>query len=320
MVTESVRAISLLDRNGQFKEFRSAAIKRMRFLEYLAWFRGWVSRKDLMDRFDIGPTAASSDFSTYTESYSENLAYDLKKKRYTCTKAFIPAFEHDPNRALQSLARASNDGVPETASPIPVAGCPSIQREMAANVVATISRAISTHSEVIANYTSLTSGSRPRKLVPLALVSDGFQWRVRCFDRAKGFRDYMLVRFDSVESLQWGGGADISLSDDPQWCKKITLKFRPHPRFKYRAAVISSFAFDDSELLNVTVRVAEIGYLLRQWPVDVTESALLESTAYQLHLSNVCDVREEINSSDDNHWILDALIAEQEEIAGISDS
>lgn len=315
MATESGRSVSIADRARRFSVLRSAAIKRIRYLEYLAWFRGWVSRKDLMDRFDIGPTAASSDFSTYTEAYKANLIYDLKQKRYTCAQSFRPAFHHNLERVLHSLSEASVDGGPSGAAHIPVATAPNIQRPMAADVVAAISRAISTRSEVHASYVSLSTGEAERRLVPLALVTDGFQWRVRCKDREKDFRDYMLVRFESVRCGTWGSGADVALSDDAQWKALVEMRLRPHPKNRYQDAVRRSFDFDSDDTLRVQARVSELGYLIRQWPIDVTRDALLEGSAYQLHLANSHQLREQIRAVQEDSWILDALVDEQEEIA-----
>lgn len=315
MATESERSVSIADRDRRFSDLRSAAIKRIRYLEYLAWFRGWVSRKDLIDRFDIGPTAASSDFSTYTEAYEANLIYDLKQKRYTCSKSFKPAFHHNLERVLHSLSEASVDGGPNDAAHIPVATAPNIQRPMAADVVAAISRAISTRSEVIASYVSLSTGGAQRRLVPLALVTDGFQWRVRCKDREKDFRDYMLVRFQSVRCGIWGSGADVALSDDAQWKAVVEMQLRPHPKNRYQDAVRRSFNFDSNDTLRVRARVSELGYLIRQWPIDVTSDAVLEGSAYQLHLANSNQLREQIRTVQEDPWILDALVDEQEEIA-----
>lgn len=315
MATESERTDAALDRYARFSDARAATVKRMRYLEYLAWFRGWVSRKDLMERFDIGPTAASSDFSAYTEAYEENLLYDLKRKRYTCASGFKPAFSHNLDRVLQSLAEASRDGGPVEAVHIPVATPPKIQRQMEPQIVSAISRAISTRSEIQATYVSLTSGGAERTLVPLAWVSDGFQWRVRCLDREKGFRDYMLVRFTAIQCREWGSGADISITDDQQWAAIVELEIHPHPLFEYRDAVLSTFNFDDNQTLNVRVRVSELGYLIRQWPIDVTEGARMRGSAYQLHLANSAQVADAVRAVKNDRWVIDALIGEQEEIA-----
>ncbi|WP_123658993.1 hypothetical protein [Salinisphaera japonica] len=322
MVSKNERIGLAIDRGKSFEELRNAVKKRMRYLEFLAWFRGWVSRKDLMERFDIGPTAASSDFTIYSDAYPNNLRYDLKKKRYVSTPEFAPAFRHNLRRALQSLSSALDDDArSDTEVPIPVAPCPSIQRELDPSVVATICRSISTRSEIIANYTSMSSGDKARRLVPLALLSDGFQWRVRCFDRARsrhGFRDYMLARFGVIEQGSWESGRDISLRNDPQWSNYVCLEFAPHPKAQYRPAVLSSYDFDDQEVLRVNVRVAEVGYLLRLWPVDVTESALLSSNAYQLHLANSLQVQQIVENVTQNEWIFDSLAAEQTELAELN--
>ncbi len=89
----------------------------------------------------------------------------------------------------------------------------SIKRKVPVPLVASITRCIYQRRQMIAEYFSLTSGSRGRLLSPVALINDGLRWHVRCFYHEENeFRDYNLARFIEVQER------DLSdVSEVPGW-------------------------------------------------------------------------------------------------------
>ena len=58
-----------------------------------------------------------------------------------------------------------------------------------------------------------------------------------------------------------------------------------HPGLEHPEAIILEYGLDN-DLLNVEVRAAVAGYLLRKWNVDCTEDHHLKGPEYHLWLKN----------------------------------
>jgi hypothetical protein len=87
-----------------------AARERLRAVEMLLWWRGWVGRGDLLERFGISAAQASSDFQKYLELNGKEIFYQTSRKRYEATAAFECQL-HPP--ALEEAVRvllAGDDG------------------------------------------------------------------------------------------------------------------------------------------------------------------------------------------------------------------
>ncbi len=75
-------------------------------------------------------------------------------------------------------------------------------------------------------------------------------------------------------------------TEDNQWMRKMDLHIVPHPvNVQYPQAIELDYGMDGG-MLQLTVRAALVGYLLRRWNVDCTEDSSLKGGEYQLWLSN----------------------------------
>lgn len=63
-------------------ESKWATQKRLRWIEFLLWWRGWVGRADLQETFGISPAQASGDMQCYVEMNPEAMRYHTSRKRY----------------------------------------------------------------------------------------------------------------------------------------------------------------------------------------------------------------------------------------------
>ncbi|MDN7182639.1 WYL domain-containing protein [Caballeronia sp. SEWSISQ10-4 2] len=271
--------------------------ERLYYIEFLALFAGQVSRKDLTGRFGISEPAATKDLSLYSELAPSMLRYDLRRKCYVFDGG-KPYFKHNVEQALHALAGiGAVDYDPSRTKRLPGWVSSSIRRELALDLVSTLTRSIEQHQYVIAEYTSLSSGSRKRKLSPLAVVNDGLRWHIRCFDHdRKEFLDYALTRFESAEV---GGASDIGLADDKEWSTEVTLKLVPHPKADHPEATCVDFDMLDGAKL-VTLNACLVGYFLRHWHVDYSVDASGSPRAQQLFLAN----RIELQRSGVPSWAL----------------
>ncbi len=273
-------------------DHRDIQLERLFYLEFLALFTGQVSRKDLVVRFGISEPAATKDLSLYSELAPGRLQYDLRQKCYILAED-KPYFTHDVEQSLYALAGeraiAINSG---HAKRLPSWVNCDIKREIPLLLAATISRCIYQGRKLIADYASLSSGVKKRTLSPLALVNDGLRWHVRCLDHdhnTDAFRDYNLARFGKVSIGEVG---NVSLEDDPAWMNEVTLKLIPHPNAEHPETVKMDYAINE-EAKFVTLKSCLVGYFLRHWHIDYSDTGTGDPRAQQLFLANKQELSEQ---------------------------
>lgn len=260
--------------------------ERLFYLEFLALFTGQVSRKDLVTRFGISDPAATKDLSAYTELAPGRLQYDLRRKCYVLVEDH-PHFSHDVDQALYALAGERAIAIStQHAKRLPSWVHCDIKRKTPLSVAAAITRCMYQGQKLIADYSSLSSGTKKRTLAPLALVNDGLRWHVRCFDfeaEKDQFRDYNLARFGNVSA---GEPANVSLQDDPHWMQEVSLKLVPHPKAKQPETIKVDYDFLGEDAKYVTLKSCLVAYFLRHWHIDYTDEGACNPKAQQLFLAN----------------------------------
>ncbi len=273
--------------------------ERLFYLEFLALFTGQVTRKDLVLRFGISEPAATKDLSLYAELAPDMLRYDMRQKRYVLGEG-VPHFTHDVEQALYALAGERAIAMDtEHAKRLPGWVNCDIKRKMPLPLVMAITRCMYQGRKIVAEYVSLSNGSRQRVLSPLALVNDGLRWHVRCFDHEhKQFRDYNLTRFSRVEQ---GDLSDVRLEADKEWKTEVRLRLVPHPRAAHPETICIDYEITE-DAKYVTLRACLVGYFLRQWHIDFSDSASGNPRAQQLFLDN----KNELLESGVSRWAFEA--------------
>ena len=249
-----------------------------------------MSRKDLVSRFGISEPAATKDLSLYGELAPGMLRYDLRKKCYAHSDG-NPIFEHNVEQALFSLlgerAIALNS---EHGKRVSGWVSSSIKRTTPLPLVATITRCIYQNRKMTAQYGSMSSGQRIRQLSPLAMVYDGLRWHVRCFNHeANDYRDYNLTRFSTVSAED---PSDVRLDDDAEWNTQVQLRLVPHPKALHPETIRLDYRISEDALV-IKLRASLVGYFLRQWHVDFSDSAAGNPRAQHLYLENKADLLSE---------------------------
>lgn len=299
------------DRNMAFEDLRLSAVNRLRYMEFLIWFRGYVSRKDLIDQYKIAEAAATKDFKLYSDAYPENLTYDVRAKRYMLSEKFYAAFKHESRAALSALAGIGSHRPYTRSQLIESDVVRGVHRLNKPDIVAALTRAISLNSSIHCVYSSVGSGTKERQLAPRALASDGDRWHIRAFAPDKGeFRDYTLSRFQRVDLDGVGTAKVFDNEVDESWHTMIPIKLIAHPNADHPGSVEASFKIYDG-LLELEVRCAMLGYFLRRWRIDVTDDAVMNPASYQLRLANVDEVRTSVERITDSKWPLESLVKEQ---------
>lgn len=261
--------------------------QRLKYIDFCLLFQGHISRLELLQKFEVGLSAATRDFNEYKQHCPNNLNYDNANKRYYQTATFTPLFEHDARTTLIKLANKISEGSdPVGDIQFPVEA-PSQLNVPNLFIVAKLIQAIINQQAVSIIYTSLSSGSGARELVPHAIVDNGLRWHVRAFDRkTNSFRDFVLTRISKVSLLNDEPQHFEQKDEDHQWQRVMKIQLIPHPKnIQHPTAIELDYAMENG-VLEIDVRAAMAGYLLRRWNVDCTENASLKGGEYQLWLRN----------------------------------
>lgn len=216
---------------------RWSAQERLAHIERIAYWRGWVRRGDLCDRFSISLPQASADIGEYMRVNPSGLRYNGNDKRYDATEAFKCQL------TKPSLADASeilSEAV--TVEPLTVARVEMPARAAKADVVREVVRAIANSTAVEIYYFSVHSGTEGwRQISPRALAHDGFRWHTRAWCEAeRAYKDFVLGRVDRIRRTE----VKTSPPRDKDWESWTTIRFRPHKKLNLvqRRAMEMDFA------------------------------------------------------------------------------
>jgi len=273
--------------NKNITEFNYAQKQRLAFIDFLLMFKGSFSRNDLTTKFEMGMANATRDIALYRELAPKNSEFNNPTKTYIQAKSFKSLFEYDARKTLVKLANNISDGfdgVMEVAFPV---NAPMQLNVPDINIVAKLVQAVLNKKVISIIYTSLSSGSKAREIIPHTIVDNGLRWHVRAFDRnTNSFRDFVITRISKVTSRETVADEFEKELEDNQWMRKMDLHIVPHPvNVQYPQAIALDYGMDNG-VLKLNVRAALVGYLLRRWNVDCTEASSLKGGEYQLWLSN----------------------------------
>lgn len=250
-----------------------AARERLRLLELLLWWRGWVGRSDLLERFGISAAQASSDFQKYLDLNGREISYQTSRKRYEATANFSCRL-HEPS--LEEAVRVLLAGELHAAAPAGRAGGMSDKvavlslpkREAVPAIVRRVFVALLAGQRLRVFYHSLSSNAATsRYLRPAALAWDGRRWNVRAWcENRQAWRDFVLGR---ISKADWPESAAESLPPDDEWLTWETVQLRLNPELgeEAKAALKMDYGLD-SEVMEVRVRRALRGYLLAEMFID----------------------------------------------------
>jgi len=261
--------------------------ERLFHIDFKLYFLGTVNRNDLVSRFGIKEAAASRDLSLYKDLASKNIEYDTKAKTYIQREGFTPLFEYSGSQTLAALLHGFGDDFVGTQKSIVTSEAPTQLNFPHIPNLAHITRAIHNKQAIRISYRSLSSGLSEREIVPFALVDNGLRWHVRGYDRAKNrFSDFVINRIERPCGLPHSDVNEYESRDaDIQWNRIVEMHIVPHPRLKHPETIEAEYAMANG-VLNVQVRAAVAGYVLRKWNVDCSEDHKLNGPENHLWLQN----------------------------------
>jgi len=260
--------------------------ERLAFLELHAFFTGELRRSDIEARFGIKPAAASRDLTLYREIAPANLDYDPTKRCYCPSGTFTPTFPFNSDRVLAWLLQGFGDGLDLKLKPTAPCEGPGQLTKPDLKSLGAITRSMCSRRAVRINYLSLSSGSKRREIVPVALADNGLRWHVRAFDRDRArFSDFVLTRISKVQELEGEADEKELLSADEQWARIVEMEVVPHPGIEYPKAIEADYGMRDG-VLRIKARAALVGYVLRRWNVDASLDHRLDPATHHLWLRN----------------------------------
>jgi predicted DNA-binding transcriptional regulator YafY len=269
------------------EELNYSQKQRLAYIDFKLLFVGQVTRSEIVSYFEKGLSSATRDINLYKELCPENLVYNTKQKKYFQTEKFKPLFKHDARKTLVKLANNISNGfdaISDTTFPVEA---PSQLNIPDIFIVARLIQSILNQKPVSIIYTSLSNGSAAREVVPHSIIDNGLRWHVRAYDRkSNSFRDFVLTRISKVTIKEQNVEQHEDKLEDHQWMRMMPLQLVAHPKnVQYPTAIAMDYGMDNG-ILELNVRAALAGYLLRRWNVDCTQEATLCGGEYQLWLRN----------------------------------
>jgi len=260
--------------------------ERLAFLELRAFFTGELRRGDIEARFGVKPAAASRDLSSYREIAPDSLDYDAPARCYRPSATFKPVFEFSTERVLAWLLQGFGDGLDLKLRQVAPCEGPGQLVKPDLEVLGVITRALVAKKAVRVNYLSLSSGSKRRELVPVALADNGLRWHVRAFDRERDrFGDFVLTRIAKAQEIDGEVQESEQIGADEQWARIVDLELVAHPGVEWPKAVEADYGMNEG-VLRIKSRAALAGYVLRRWNIDSSPDHRLDPASHHLWLRN----------------------------------
>ena len=268
-------------------DIKQAQRERLLHIDFRACFLGDVGRSDLIKRFGIKAAAATRDINIYTELAPGNIDYDTKTKSFIREDEFKPLFEYTVSQVLSALSQGFGEDF--VGSPKSVIACemPAKLNKPKLDVLSVITRAIHQGKAVKVEYSSTSSGTAKRELVPFVLVDNGLRWHIRTYDRKNDrFGDFVITRITKAELMDTPLHEYEDLKHDIQWNRIVEMELVPHPdNIEHPQVIELDYDMVDG-VCKQNVRAAVAGYVLRRWNVDCSEDHNLKGAEYQLWLRN----------------------------------
>lgn len=104
------------------------------------------------------------------------------------------------------------------------------------------------------------------------------------------FTDFVVNRMEKPQIIESTIEEHETKEADNQWNRIVELEIVPHPALEYPETIAMDYAMQSNDsknpVLNINVRAAVAGYLLRRWNIDCSEEHSLRGNEYHLWLKN----------------------------------
>jgi len=274
-------------RANALSELSQTQKERLSHIDFRLMFLGVMQRNDLIKRFGMKEAAATRDIALYRKLAEENIIYNTQQRSYYYSPSFFPLFDYTPERALAALSNGfGDDFVGVHSKSMITCEIPTQLNKTQLDTLSVLTRAIFQHQVVKIKYYSLSNGASVREIVPFALVDNGLRWHIRAFDRKRSrFTDFVVNRIEKPKIIESIIEEHETKEADNQWNRIVELEIIPHPALRHPETIAMDYGMKDN-LLQINIRAAVAGYLLRRWNIDCSEQHSLKGDEYHLWLKN----------------------------------
>lgn len=278
--------------------------RRLAFIDMRLQYDGKINRRDLQAFFDISTPQASADLDLYKRLAPNNIRYDSSARVFVALDTFKPQYGRSAaTNYLDDAYRLARKVVEKDElfegfiPPTGIVATPS--RAIAAEMVATLVRAIRDRSALSVSYQSMDEPLPVSRVIsPHALGFDGLRWHVRawCHQR-RFFRDFAIGRLAIVGSAIEN---EVDPSKDIGWETIVNIILVPHSGLSptQKEVVMRDYEMQDGQRI-VPCRKAMLFYTLRHLNLDTPE--VLPDPARQHVIIE--------NRSDVDRWVAEDRLA-----------
>lgn len=207
-------------------------IQRFYFIELLAWWKGNIGNKQLINQFAISRQQAYQDLKSHLDRYPNSLVRTAKA--YDPSSEFVPYFiastatSIDRNNYLQWFVTKQLHFSSPVYLNVSLLTLP--HRTVSANVIRVLVQAIHQQKRMEVNYVSITNPESDGRIFhPYTLVNTGLRWHVRgYYEKSQGYRDLVLSRFLGYAELLDGHYRGVDA--DFAWQTTSLLLLQPDQR------------------------------------------------------------------------------------------
>ena len=227
---------------------------RLEFIEKILKWRGYIRRKELLNRFDISDPLGTKDLSMVGEMGQAR--YDVKIKGYRKEEHFKPEFiKPDPFEDLKELNNLSDEDFFATPD-IPLRKCDN-------NILERLTECASSNEQIDIYYYSVHSNTNKwRTITPKTFATDGMRFHVRafCHEREK-FLDFVIGRIKETGKFQPSPFAHIK---DQDWTEFVTITMGINPKLTeiQKRALEMDYSMENGQFTFTTRKALQL-YTLR---------------------------------------------------------
>lgn len=262
-------------------------LKRLTLIDLYLFFRGQISRADLIKHFDIGVATASRTLKKYRELHKQNIMYSISDRSYVATDTFQPAYRHDVHRMLMLIAYGLDVREVEGARFAQEAPA-AFTAPLCTTIVSAVTKALVQGKGVDISYASGQSGATERTLFPHALFQGGGAWYLRAFDSLRNA--HRTFKLNRILFAKENGQPNSERPVDVEWQQQITLTLAPHPQRANQEALKEDLGLVDKPVRNIQTNAVTAIYFLIDLRVDCSLKGNLDPYAYPLRLMNRHDL------------------------------
>lgn len=240
--------------------------QRIEFIETRLYWEDTISRKDLIDYFDISIPQATKDIKTYMEMAPDNIKYDTSAKQYRTTADFEPVIISPSSESyLRRLLSSNSEGDFFFCGLTPsFYTVPCIQRQLSPSVLKYFLKNIKIGNAVFIEYQSMSgAGPKWRWITPHAIGFDGFRWHTRAFcHEHQTYNDFNLGRILDTGEVK---PHIMDHTIDFEWFTDITFTIEPHNGLTegQRRGVEFDYGMTDGKL-DFEVKAAFVFYMFKR--------------------------------------------------------